>query len=694
MIASNQEMQIWAVLEHLPIQAAWLDPRLRCKYANLPFSHEAGLPPEALKGARVMELLPPDWQAALAPAAAEALRGNRVRFDFSVRHADGAASHKQVTLLPQASGAAGNGWDVLMLVSDHTESARMRQKLRSSVNALADLKIALDAHAIVAVTDARGVITSVNEKFCSISQYERDELVGKTHRVVNSRTHPPAFFQELWKVISSGEIWTGEICNRAKDGSLYWVQTTIVPFLDAAGKPVQYISLRVDVTQRKLLEKESLRRAFFDDLTGLPNRRLMKRRLCETKKACAQSGAYGALMFLDLDNFKEVNDTLGHESGDDLLKQVSARLSGLMRQGDTVARAGGDEYVIIVGDLGRDETEAAAQAHALTERIRRELNRPYRIQQVEVHSSPSIGVVLVHGESECDGDILRHADMALYRSKVQGKNQASLFDPDLRDSILQRASTLADLRAAIAREQFRLYFQPVVDARHRVTGYEALIRWLHPQRGVVLPNQFIGLAEQTGLIVDIGEWVLRSACRQLRAWSGVAASAQWSLSVNVSARQIRDPGFPATVQRLVEEAGIDPRRLRLELTESMFHARPEQPVEVMTMLKKIGIRFSMDDFGTGYSSLACLKDLPFDQLKIDRSFVRDLMTHPRGKAIARTILDLACALELDVVAEGVDSMEQFHFLEEHGCQAFQGYLFGRPEPLEEEGGLREGGRRR
>ncbi|MBV2160089.1 putative bifunctional diguanylate cyclase/phosphodiesterase [Achromobacter denitrificans] len=689
MIHSKQEVRLWAILEHLPIQVAWLDPRLQCKYANLPFGNEVGLPPEALTGVQVMDALPLEWQEALAPAVADALRGNRAQRDFATTNADGSVSHKRATVLPQARGAGGAGgaeWDALILVSDHTESARMRQKLHSSVNALADLKVALDAHAIVAVTDARGVITSVNDKFCSISQYDRGELIGKTHRVVNSRTHGPEFFRHLWRVISSGDIWTGEICNRAKDGSLYWVQTTIVPFLDAAGKPVQYISLRVDVTQRKLLEEDSVRRAFFDDLTGLPNRSLMKRRLREMKRVCAESGAYGALMFLDLDNFKEVNDTLGHESGDELLKQVSGRLSALMREDDTVARAGGDEYVIIVGDLGRDEVAAAEKAHAMTERIRRELNRPYDIQQVEVHSSPSIGVVLFHGESESDGEILKHADMALYRSKVQGKNQASLFDLDLRDSILRRASTLADLRAAIAREQFRLYYQPVVDARRRVIGYEALIRWRHPQRGVVMPNQFIGLAEQTGLIVEIGEWVIRQACRQLRAWSGEAETAQWSLSVNVSARQIRDPGFPAKVRRHVEASGIDPKLLRLELTESMFHTRPEQLVEVMIQLKRIGIRFSMDDFGTGYSSLACLKDMPFDQLKIDRAFVTDLMTHPRGKAIARTILDLACALELHVVAEGVDSMEQFHFLQEHGCQAFQGYLFGKPEPLSDEAG--------
>ncbi len=678
---SNQDVELWKILERLPIQVAWLNPRLQCKYANLPFSREAGLAPEALDGVPVLDALPVEWRTALAPALDAAIRGRNVQLDFTARNADGSVSHKQAVLLPQAGDGGGGQCDALVLVSDHTESTRMRQKLQSSANALTDLKVALDAHAIVAVTDARGVITSVNEKFCSISQYNRAELIGRTHSVVNSGVHAPAFFRNLWKTISSGEIWTGEICNRAKDGSLYWVQTTIVPFLDDCARPVQYISLRVDVTQRKLLEEDSARRAFFDDLTGLPNRSLMKRRLQEMKQACAGSGGYGALMFLDLDNFKEVNDTLGHESGDELLRQVGVRLNGLMRAGDTVARAGGDEYVIIVGDLDADETGAAGKALAMAERVLRALNQPYDIQLAEVHSSASIGVVVFHGEPETDGEILKHADMAMYRSKIQGKNQASLFDLALRDSILLRAATLADLRTAIAREQFRLYFQPVVDAQLRVTGYEALIRWLHPERGVVLPSQFIGLAEQTGLIVEIGAWVLRQACQQLHAWSRKAETAHWSLSVNVSARQIRDPGFPALVGRLVRECGIDPRLLRLELTESMFHSRPEQLVEVMAVLRKTGIRFSMDDFGTGYSSLACLKDMPFDELKIDRSFVTDLMTHPRGKAIARTILDLAYALDLHVVAEGVDSMEQFDFLKEHGCQAFQGYLFGKPAPI-------------
>lgn len=680
MINLDQEGHLWTILEHLPTQVAWVDPRLQCRYANRHLCDEIGLPNECLKGAPLMDSLPPEWQAALRPAMADAIRGIQAEVDFATTDAYGLISYKQAAVLPLARRTPDPQWDALILVSDRTESARMRQQLRSSVNALADLKVALDAHAIVAVTDAKGVITSVNEKFCRISQYDRDELIGRTHRVINSGVHSPAFFQALWKTISCGEIWTGDICNRAKDGSLYWVQTTIVPFLDASGMPVRYIALRVDVTQRKLLEEDNARRAFFDELTGLPNRSLMKRRLGEMKHSCRVSGVYGALMVLDLDDFKEVNDTLGHDGGDELLKQVGARLSALIRDGDTVARAGGDEYVIIVGNLGHDEARAAAKVFEMTERIRQDLSRPYAIHDAEVHSSPSIGVALFNGDSEYDGEILKHADMALYRSKCGGKNQASLFDLDLKHSILLRAAKLADMRVAVAREEFCLYYQPVVDVHLQVIGCEALIRWQHPRVGLVAPNHFISLAEQSGLIVEIGEWVLREACQQLRSWSRESARSKWKLSVNVSAKQLRDPDFPAMVKRIVEEHQIDPSLLWLELTESMFHARPEQPVAVMSELKKIGIRFSMDDFGTGYSSLASLKDLPFDQLKIDRSFVKDLMTHPRGKAVARTILDLATALDLHVVAEGVDSMEQFHFLQEHGCPAFQGYLFGKPAP--------------
>ncbi|CAB5511122.1 hypothetical protein LMG26857_00406 [Achromobacter anxifer] len=681
LIISNENVELWKILEHLPTEVVWLNPSLRCKYANLPFSDVCGLSQPELKGQPVLGALPTEWQLALLPAIENAINGRRSSVEFTTQSSQGVTMHKQAAVLPQPRGEQSSQCDVLILVSDHTESAMMRQALRTSTDALADLKIALDAHAIVAVTDSRGIITSVNDKFCAISQFPRHELIGKTHRIVNSGMHPPAFFRELWTAISSGKIWSGDICNRAKNGSIYWVQTTIVPFLNTSGKPVQYIALRVDVTQRKLLEEESARRASLDDLTGMPNRRLMKQRLQEMKIACSRTGSFGALMFLDLDNFKEVNDTLGHESGDDLLMQVSQRLVTILDDADTVARTGGDEYVIIAGNMGPTEETAANRATALTQEILEEFKRPFYLHHAEVYSSASIGVVLFCDDSISDSEILKHADMALYQSKQRGKNQSSLFDPQLQQRVLERASILSDLRNATANEQFRLFYQPVVDIESKVIGYEALIRWFHPTRGVVMPNDFIPLAEQSGLIVEIGTWVLHNACAQLGRWREGPESAHWTLAVNICVRQIRDPNFFSIVTRLIEQYGIEPSQLRLELTESMFHSRPEQLVEMMAKLKQIGIRFSMDDFGTGYSSLAFLKEMPFDQLKIDRAFVTDLMTHSRGKAIAQIILDLAYALDLHVVAEGVDSIEQFQFLKEHGCQAFQGYFFGRPEPL-------------
>lgn len=557
----------------------------------------------------------------------------------------------------------------------------LKRQLDEALKELGELRAALDAHAIVAITDRRGVIIKVNEKFCQISKYSRQELLGATHRVINSGHHPKAFFDNLWRTISSGRVWQGEICNQSKDGRLYWVATTIVPFLGDDGKPVRYVSIRADITQRKLAEQLARKMAFYDPLTNLPNRRLLTDRIRHASLATRSQGHACALVLLDFDHFKEINDTLGHNLGDKLLCQAADRLRRNVRESDTVARLGGDEFVVLLESLDADLDSALIKTMAISEKIRNAMAAGFVADGRHMHSTVSIGVTLFNDKTR-QQDVLKQADMALYQAKARGRNQICLFDASLQSAVEEHAKLMADLRYAVIRQEFRLFYQPVVNAAGIPAGYEALLRWEHPERGRVSPAGFIGQLEQSGLILPVGKWVLRTACRQLEAWGRDQATAHLTLAINVSAKQFLDPDFVAEVRQALAVSGANPQRLYLELTESTFHSDVEQLIDKMNRLRHEGVRFSLDDFGTGYSSLSYLKRLPLARLKIDRSFVRNILTDPDDAAIVRTILELARFLELDVVAEGVETMEQADFLRANHCAAFQGYLFGGPEPLE------------
>jgi diguanylate cyclase (GGDEF)-like protein/PAS domain S-box-containing protein len=482
---------------------------------------------------------------------------------------------------------------------------------------------------------------------------------------------------------SSGETHTYTDTNPLKhtNGATVWTETVTRYSRNEQGE-LALLGVTRDVSQRMLAQQEINKLAFYDALTHLPNRKLFLDRMQQALTASARSRGTGALLFIDLDDFKTLNDTRGHDIGDLLLQQVARRLSDCLREADTVARLGGDEFVVILEGLDESSPQAAAQARVIGEKILAALHHPYRIDDIEHNCSASIGVVLFNGAGESVDELLKRADMAMYRAKSTGRNALCFFDPAMQASVTARAAMESDLRKALLEQQFMLFYQPQVEAG-RVTGAEALIRWKHPERGMVSPADFIALAEANGLILPIGAWVLETACAQLVAWAREPITAHLTLAVNVSAIQFRHIEFVTNVLEVLTRTGANPQKLKLELTESLLVNDMEETIVQMMRLKAQGLTFSLDDFGTGYSSLSYLKRLPLDQLKIDQSFVRDVLIDPNDAAIARTIVALAQSLGLGVIAEGVETEAQREFLAGQGCDSYQGYLLSRPLPIGE-----------
>jgi len=534
----------------------------------------------------------------------------------------------------------------------------------------------LDAIAINRLED--GNYTDVNPAFLQITGYSREEIVGHTSLDLGMWVDP----SDRSKMTAA--LLHGSVCRnlqaqfRKKDGTLLWGLMS-ASIIEIDGVP-SLLSLTRDISDTKAAEEQIANLAFYDTLTHLPNRHLLLERLRQTLAPGTGTRRRRALLLIDIDDFKTVNDTLGHPTGDLILQEVARRLVACIREPDTVARLGGDEFVVMLEDLSESPKEAAAQAEAVGEKILGLLAQPYFLADRECRSTSSIGITVFPAQSERTSDVLQKADIALDQAKAAGPNSMRFFAPALQAAVHARAALEQDLRRAIKDNQFVLYYQPQVDSTHMI-GAEALVRWNHPGRGLLFPDEFIPLAEQTGLILPLGNWVLVTACAQIAAWRHAAGTAQITVSVNISARQFRQPDFVEQVLAAIDCTGADPHFLELELTESLLVENVEDVIAKMTRLKAHGVRFSLDDFGTGYSSLAYLKRMPLDQLKIDRSFVRDILVDDSSCAIAQTIISLSKAMGLSVIAEGVELEEQRKLLITLGCQSFQGYLFSRPVPL-------------
>ncbi|MDP2902614.1 MAG: EAL domain-containing protein [Methylovulum sp.] len=542
----------------------------------------------------------------------------------------------------------------------------------------------------ILITDANELIVRVNTMFCQLTGYSAEDVIGQTPALLASGQHEKVFYQAMWDSIHNQGFWQGETISRRKDGSLYTEWLTVTQVTDKADVVTHYVAAFSDITERKLNEARIYKLAFYDPLTQLPNRRLLVEKLREAMVTHQRSQHYGALMFMDLDRFKILNDTQGHDMGDQLLIDVAKRINNSVREQDTVARLGGDEFVIILADLSDTAASAAVFAQRVGNKLLDALNQPYVLHRfdkpgyasaVEHHSTASIGLTLFHGTRLNSEDLLKQADMAMYKAKQLGRNTLCVFDPDMQTSLNERTALEADMRQALQCNQFCLHYQVQVNQQRQAVGAEVLLCWEHPQRGIIAPIEFIRLAEETGLIAPLGLWVLMASCKTLVAWAKRPETADLILAVNVSAKQFAQATFVGQLADILQTTGINPARLKLEITESSILDNVDNTIAIMHALGDLGLSFSMDDFGTGYSSLSYLQRLPLGQIKIDRSFVRDLTEDSNDAAIIRTILALGKSLELVVIAEGVETDSQYAYLTGNGCEFFQGYLFGKPVPL-------------
>jgi len=603
--------------------------------------------------------------------------GNRIDLNYRIRDAHGIWRWFHDRSIGRLDV---EGEDVIEgLAFDITAQKRAEQALRESEQRYRG--IVEDTPVLICRFLPGGEITFVNEAYCRYFEKTAEELVGSTFLTLIPEKDREIVMRNINFLTVDSPTQSHDHRVVTPEGMTRWQRWTNRALFDKEGNTVAYQAIGDDITERKRAEELIEYQATFDTLTDLPNRRLLLDRLVQALARCRRHGHKGALLFLDLDQFKHINDSLGHPVGDALLQEVSKRLKKELREEDTSARLGGDEFVVLFSEVSDNPEKAAQQAQAGAEKIQTELSAPYTIHNHKLHVTTSIGIAMFPMEDESADDILRHADTAMYQAKKAGRNTIRFFLPSMQLAAEQRLRLQNDLRQALLRDEWQLHFQPQVDASGNIIGAEALLRWQHPERGYIAPDYFIPVAEETGQILAIGKWVLESALSRLKAWTDdIAESPLRNLAINVSPRQFREADFVLQIERVLGKTGADPNRLTLELTESIFVENLEDTVQKMMILKRLGVRFSLDDFGTGYSSLAYLKRLPLDEIKIDRSFVCDITTDPSDANLVETMITMAEHLGLEVVAEGVETEEQLRFLLGKGCRLFQGYHFSRPQP--------------
>ncbi len=658
------------LLKHSPVGIFHYDKNLIITYCNESFSNIVQKSVHSIVGSDIKIIK----DQSILPVFRNALKGEIIHYEGKY-----SATYIEVNMwidmiCAPSRDITGNIVGGIAIVRDSTESKQTAEMLRISA-------IAFETQSAMIVTTANFTILRVNRAFTKLTGYSVQEVIGKTPRMLSSGRHDNTFFEVMRDSLKKTGYWQGEIWNRRKNGLIEAEWLTISAVTSPEGDVTHYVGIYSDITENKDAVAEIHRLAYYDPLTRLPNRRLLQDRVNQALAAATRNGLYGAILFLDLDNFKVLNDTRGHDAGDQLLIEVAQRLQAEVCDSNIVGRLGGDEFVVLLENLSTEVEEAAMLSKQIAEKLLKALARPYFFEHYEFHCSTSIGIRLYRGNEAVD-ELLRHADLAMYQAKTAGRNTLCFFDPTMQTIVTARADMEKDLRRALEQNQFKLYYQSQASHNHQIVGAEVLLCWQHPDRGFVLPIEFIGLAEKTSLILPIGQWVLENACAQLKVWQGQLHTQHLQLAVNVSARQFRHPSFVMLLKQVLKSNAVKPDLLKLELTESLVLDNINDTIEKMHELRKIGVRFSLDDFGTGYSSFSYLTQLPLDQLKIDRSFVSNIGVKSSDAIIVQTIIGMARNLGIDVIAEGVETEEQRAFLEQHGCLTCQGYLFSRPVPIE------------
>lgn len=666
------QAQLGHFIEHAPISIAMFDRQMNYLAHSGRWTKDYGRGHSDLIGLNHY-MIHPDLPETWKDVHRRALRGETITNDGDMwTQADGSRHWLKWAVLPwtDESGAIGG---IIMSAEDITERKRAEEALRVAA-------VAFQSHDGIMVTDAHASILQVNRAFADITGYDPTEVVGQTPALLSSGRHDAAFFRTMWEAITNEGHWEGQVWNRRKDGGVYPEWLSISAVRDDAGAIVNYVGVFSDVSEPKEAERRVLELAFYDALTGLPNRRLLADRLDQALAACRRNHRFGAILLLDLDNFKVLNDTRGHDYGDALLVEVARRLRGGLREEDSAARLGGDEFVVLLTDLSDDHRGAALAAEAVAAKLAAIIAEGVPINGEPHHVTVSIGATLFPHGDEGEYALLKEADIALYAAKNAGRNTIRFYDKGMQDAINLQATLEAGLRRALAEGHLEVYYQPQVAGDGSLIGAEALLRWQPPGMPMVSPNEFIPVAEATGLIQPIGRWLLETVCRQMKAWAGEFSDRPFVVAMNISVSQFMQPAFADQVRSALQSTGADPFRLKLEITESLVIRDVEHVISTMESLRRLGVQFSIDDFGTGYSSLSYLKRLPIDELKIAQNFVRGIVDSPDDRAIVRAILSLGRSLGIEVIAEGVENEAQRKLLAAEGCSHYQGYLFGRPAP--------------